>query len=54
LAKTLGNIVTPHVVVLSNNIFNQEILSNMVEKIKQTYVLPVFAKCVFDITIFDL
>jgi hypothetical protein len=32
---------------LSKKTFNQEMLPNLVEKTKQTYVFPILAKCVF-------
>ncbi len=34
--------------------FSQEILPNLVEKMKQVYVLPKLANCIFATTSFDL
>jgi hypothetical protein len=43
-----------HVVFPFKKTFIQEVLLNLVEKTKQTYVLLIIAKCVFTISSFDL
>ncbi len=44
----------PHVVSLFRKTFNQELLLDLVEEKKQTYVLPSMVESVFAIASFDL
>ncbi len=46
--------MSSRVVYPFKKLFSQEILSNLVEKMKQIYVLPKLTNCIFAIASFDL
>ncbi len=55
LAKTFGNVIMPRQCCFPfQKTFNQEVLPNLVQKTKQTYVLLVLLECVYVISSFDL
>jgi len=47
LVEVFDNAIIPFFFSLSKKTFNQEMLPNLVEKTKQTYVFPILAECVF-------